>query len=633
MRIRGAVLLSLLLTFPVAAKRRTVGEPFFLHPPPPVDVFTASQPSEVRTYHLSLDLVVDFEARQLRGSATHTILNFTNATKFIVDTRSLSIQSVTIDGQPATYTLGASGRGGRALTIDITPSTRIVRIDYSTPPGASNDAGYRWLTARQTTGGVEPLFYTFSQPDKARGWLPVQDTPGVKMTYDARITVPPQLLALMSARNNPRVTNPGGVYHFTMNRPVPAYLIALAVGRLEFRATDERTGFYVEPELVDDASWDLQYLPDMLDAAERVLGPYPYERYDALLLPPSFSAGGMENPLLNFFNVAGMVDGNRESPPLPRGVAAHEIAHSWAGDMVTCGTWSDTWLNEGFATYYDKRILEELGQKDWAEYAYVLDRRIFSDYVTRINETTLAQTKLHRVFTASDTPSIFNPTTYQKGSLFLKTIEDLSGRDSFDLFIREYFERHAHGWASSDTFESTLRDTLLRERPALDEQLRVDDWIHGIGLPANVTAPTRSALEDRLTAAATAFRNGTPASALDIAGWTSRDGVLFLSKIQDLIPLRMAELDAAFGFSLQKTPPTTWLVHVAKRSYAPGMPALERFLEFGGWNVAAIYSALAETLSGKTRAREIYNRVRDRYGPDLQAYLDQLLRFQTPAAA
>lgn len=610
------LLIIALATASADARQRPVHRPDH---PPPHDIFSAAETAEIRTSHLALDLEVDFDALRLRGSATHTIINLHDTRRFIVDTRGLEIEAVTIDGNPTEWSLASSSAVGRPLTIDIEPWTRTVRIDYET---TTTSDGLHWLTARQTTAGIAPFLYTFGQPDHTREWIPLQDTPGVRMTYEATIRVPPGLYALMSARN-PIEPIESGIYHFEMPYPIPPYLIALAVGHLEFHPFDDRTGVYAEPDFVEEALWDLQYVPEMLDVAERLMGPYPFERYDVLLLPPGYPAGGMENPMLNFLNVAGVVSGNRESPPVPHNVMAHEIAHSWAGDSVTCATWSDTWLNEGFATYYANRILEEMMGHERAEIGFYWDRLNYESFVANTKRDP-GITVLHRQFSPGDSLSIFNPTNYNKGSLFLEMLENRMGRDAFDTFIRSYFQRYAMDWVDDHAFLAHLSSS-----PAFDSSLQVEEWVYGKGMPSNVTAPTRSSLWDRVGVEADRFRAGVAASGLDTSDWTSFELSLFLWQITDVVPQRMAELDAAFGLSAMKSPSIHWFLGVATTLYDPGMPMLERFLLLGSWNILPVYQRLAQTAEARIWALELYNYARPRYVPGIRQYLDLLFEFQS----
>jgi hypothetical protein len=438
------------------------------------------------------------------------------------------------------------------------------------------------------------------------------------MTYEATIRVPPGLMALMSARN-PTETSPDGAYRFEMPYPIPPYLIALAVGRVEFHPLDARTGFYAEPPFVGDAARELQYIPEMLRIAEDLLGPYPFERYDVLLAPPGYAAGGMENPMLNFLGVLGVISGDDEEPPPPNYVVAHEMAHSWAGDLATCATWNDTWLNEGFATYYGHRLMGEMLGPERYELGFYFERDSFAGYDGSVIDRN--QTILHRQFKKDDALSVFNATSYSKGGIFLQTLETRMGRANYDAMIRRWFGRHHFTWVDERAFIDELAMT-----PGVDEEaLKVADWIYGTGLPSNSTAPTHAAIWDRVAAQAARFRAGTKASSLDTAGWTNYELDLFLWQVTDRIAPRIAELDAKFGVSQLESPSVHWFLGVARTRYAPAMPMFERYLLLGGFNVIPIYQALAESASGKTWARQFYEKARPNYVPNIRANVDQIL--------
>jgi leukotriene-A4 hydrolase len=590
-------------------------------PAAPLDQFSSSQPQLVRSTHLDLDLTVDFAAKRIRGAVTHTIEQLSPADRFIVDTRDLEITGVFVDGARAQWSLGSTTALGRPLTINITPSSKRVRIEYQTISGS--EALY-WLEPAQTIGGISPFLFTFAQPDSAREWIPLQDTPGVRTTYNATVRVPPGLLALMSAKNATEI-DPDGVYEIDMPYSVPSYLIALAVGRLEFRSFSDRTGFYAEPELVADAQWDMQYLPEMFGAAERVMGPYPFARYDVLVMPPAFVAGGMENPMLNFLAQGNVVPANGEVPPSPSDALAHELAHSWAGDSTTCATWSDTWLNEGFATYYSRRILGEMLGEERGELGFYFDRQNYESYAAQPGVNDRYKT-LHRQFVVNESLSIFNPTNYSKGSIFLKALEDGLGRERFDTILRSYFHRYTSRWAD----ERAFIDEFAQWGTDLST-LKVDEWIYTGTLPSNLTAPTHSALWDRIGVEAQRFRAGTAVADLDRTGWTHLHLALFLWQITDAIKPRMEELDAVLGLSSMKTPSMHWLLAVADTRYAPGLPMLERFMEVGGPNVLAIYQRLAQTAAGRTWGREIYQRVKPHYDPNTRANVERILGLTFPS--
>src|SRR5439155_12241219 len=250
------------------------------------------------------------------------------------------------------FTLGDKDKIlGAPLTIPLPARATRVRISYSTSPGAS---GLQWLEPAQTAGKKRPFLFTQSQAIHARSWIPLQDSPGVRMTYSAVVRTPKDLVAVMSAPNNPNAP-PNGEYRFRQRMAIPSYLIALAVGDLRFRPMGNRTGVYAEPAVIDRAAAEFSDTEQMLEAAQSLYGPYRWGRYDLLVLPPSFPFGGMENPTLTFATPT-ILAGDKSLVSL----VAHELAHSWSGNLVTNATWSDFWLNEGFTVYVERRILEKL---------------------------------------------------------------------------------------------------------------------------------------------------------------------------------------------------------------------------------------------------------------------------------
>jgi hypothetical protein len=455
-----------------------------------------------------------------------------------------------------------------------------------------------------------PALWSENEPDFARSWIPLQDTPSTRATYDATIHAPAGELALMSAANNPTSTNATGVYTFSMPHSVPAYLIALTVARYEFRPIGDRSGVYAEPNLVDDTAEEMRFLPDMLPAAERVMGPYPFERYD-LVFPPKFS-GGMENPELNFIT-QDAITGNHPAILPPHGIIAHELSHSWFGDRMTCGEWNDVWLNEGFATYYEKRIEEEMGAREQAEFGLMTDRDALDQYLASHPADRL--TVLHRTFTGSERPS-FTIIWYQKGEMFLKTLEDRMGRSAFDAAIAHYESRHPFHWIDDVDLRSELPD---------DPALQVDAWMYSGGLPSNVSPKPASALAARVTVQANAFRGGTKAAALNTAGWTNIEQQYFLQLIQDITVPRMSELDAAFGFFQMNTPPLLWDVAAAKSLDAASKALLSRLLARGTASSLPVWNTLAQTVAGKSYAVGLFAQVRGFYDPATQKSIATML--------
>jgi aminopeptidase N len=613
------------VVFLFAARQRAVQHPAgWPLTQPPADVYTFSKPAEVAVRHVALDLTVDFTSRTLRGTARLDIENLTGTNTLVLDTDDLTVNSVKVDGTTTTaWTWGASSAWGRALNVPITATTRSVTIDYATSPSAE---GLNWNTAAQSYGRKEPYLYSLNEPVEARSWIPIQDTPSHRLTYEATLRVPNQLLALMSASDNPTERNSTGVYKFHMPYKIPAYLIAIAVGRLEFHAFDERTGVYGEPEMMAAAAWDLRYLPEMVDAAERIAGTFPFERHDILLMPPTFIVGGMEHPMLNFVEPTRVATGNFLPQTVPSTLVAHELAHSWAGDSATLGNWDDVWINEGITVYLTWRILEEMQGRERADLGWYIDRQNYSGN----SNSTSPSTILHR--TVPQPFAGFNSTGYTKGGLFMKTLEDYIGRPTFDVFIRRYFQVFAYRWVDHLQFLALLDEVALKTRPDVKEQLRLNQWLYEPGLPSNVTAPTTSVVLSRVIDRAQRYNGGTPIAQLNPATWSEIEVDIFLQMLDQ--NANLAEIDAALQLSSRNLPPMTWLGHVIRRNYEPGMAGLERALMQGGPNSAIIslYNIMA-TVGLVDRAREIFARARDRYHDDVEQTVASRLGVSSSSAA
>jgi len=589
--------------------------------PDPRDPDSFARPELAVVEHLKLDLTVDFAHKKLTGRASLRIANKTGTNRLILDTRDLDVRKVTLDGgQETRVTLGEPvPYHGRPMEIEITPQTRWVHVDYSTHP---DGAALQWLDPEQTAAKKGPFLLTQSQALLARTWVPCQDSPGVRMTYEATVRVPPGLLALMSAEN-PTQVSAGGVYHFKMEQPIPSYLLALAVGVLEFRPLGPRTGVYAEPPVIDRAAWELADTPKMMDAAEKLWGPYRWGRYDLLILPPSFPYGGMENPRLTFTTPT-ILAGDRSLVSL----VAHELAHSWSGNLVTNATWNDFWLNEGFTNYSERRIMEALYGKDTADMLAVLGRQELQSAIDELGADS-PDTALLLQIGDRDPDEVAGDVAYEKGALFLRTIEEAAGRAKFDPFLRSWFDTHAFQSQDTAHFVAFLQDHLLKNQPGLAEKLRINDWIYGPGVPSN-EAKVRSAGLEQVDRELQAFAQGTPAARLQTAGWTTNQWLHLLRNLPE--PLgkdRMADLDAAFHFTQSGNAEilNAWLLWAIRGNYEPAYPALERFLVGMGRRrfLKPLYSELAKTPEGADRALGIYAKARPGYHPLSRQTVDEIL--------
>jgi leukotriene-A4 hydrolase len=611
MRTRRTLLLLLTFLLLVNARQRAVQHPIGK---PYSDTFSYSEPEKVTTRHLTLDLTIEPATTKLRGRATLDIENHSGTRTLILGSYELQVSQVTLDGTtPTTWSFGPKiDAVGQPLIIAIEPATHSVSIDYVATflaegiPGTFGPALY-WDLPQATLGGEAPFAFSLNEPIGARTWMPVQDTPAVRMTYEATLHVPPGLLALMSAADNPKAINDTGVYVFHMPYRIPSYLVAFAVGRLEFHAFDDRTGVYAEPELLDEAVWELQSLPEMLAIAEEIAGPFPFARHDLLIMPPSFPVGGMEHPMLNFISHASGVAGTHAANPPPKRLIAHELAHAWGGGATTLSSWNDVWINEGFATYLAFRIIEEMQESEFTELAWTDERRSYESFVDLLPpDFTIIHSDV------SSPAERFDSTGYDKGALLLRTIEDHLGREQFDIFLRQYFE--SMRWRSIDTqtFLTTFEE-LVKPSEALTADLGLVEWLYYPGLPSNVTAPATSAIDSRVRARINAFNAGTPIAQLSPATWTEVEISRFLASTRVQTRTRMAEVDAALSLSAKPIPPRTWLLDSIQTRYAPGLAAAERVLMQGApyaW-ILSLYDQFQRW--DLARGREIFQRARGGY--------------------
>lgn len=573
--------------------------------------------------HLSLHLLVDFETRTLAGHASWKISNHTNTTELVLDARNLDVEAVLLgdlSGTPTEFSLGeADPVLGQRLQIAILPKTEQVTIRYRTTPGA---AALQWLTPEQTAGRQYPFLFTQSQAILARTWIPCQDSPGVRFTYDAQVRVPVELLALMSAEN-PQARNEAGEYSFRMVQPIPSYLMALAVGDVAFEALSARTGIYAEPVTLPAATNEFQNLEKMVVAAESLYGSYQWNQYDLLVLPPSFPFGGMENPRLTFVTPT-ILAGDRSLTSL----VAHELAHSWSGNLVTNATWNDFWLNEGFTVYFERRIMEKLYGRSYSDMLQVLGHTGLQHTIEELGSES-KDTHLHLDLAGRDPDEGLNDIAYEKGDYLLLTLEYLVGRPALDNFIKEYFTQHSFQSMDTNSFVAYLRRELLDKQPGLEDKLQLDAWVNGPGIPA-VAPPVSSSRFESVEAALQSWQHGTPASDLRTTNWSSHEWVHFLHGLPTGLPSeKLAELDTAFEFTQSGNSEilAAWFPHTIAAGYSPADEALHQFLTHVGRRkfLTPLYKAILATPGGPERARQLYATARPNYHSVATSTFDSLV--------
>lgn len=595
------------------------------------DFHSYANPGDVRVRHVDLDLQVLFDQKVLKGIAVLSIERVSQNTQapLILDTRNLNIAKVETspDGVtyiPSTFNIASLDKIlGAALTIQLPEKVNRVRINYSTDPGAS---GVQWLEPSQTAGKKDPFVFTQSQAIHARSWIPLQDTPQVRVTYTARVRTPRHLLAVMSAENDPRTPRDGD-YRFRMRQPIPSYLIALAVGDLSFRPLGPRTGVYAEPSVVGKAAREFSDTEKMVRATERLYGPYRWGRYDLLVLPPSFPFGGMENPRLTFATPT-VLAGDKSLVSL----VAHELAHSWSGNLVTNATWRDFWLNEGFTVYLERRIQEAVYGRARAEMEAVLGRRELEAELATLDDR---DEILHVDLKDRDPDAGFTGVPYEKGALFLRHLEETFGRVRFDRFLRSYFDHHAFQSITTEEFLDYLRKNLLDKSPQLAARVAVDEWINKPGIPSSAPKPTSPAFSRVESEAQRWLRNEIPAAKIQAAKWTTQEWLHFLKSLpQTLDPKKMEQLDQAFHLTRSGNSEIAfqWLMMSIRNRYEPAYPRLDEFLTSIGRRkfIKPLYEELAKTPEGKERALAIYRRARPTYHPIAVASVDEVLKWNSP---
>lgn len=596
-----------------------------------VDAFTYANVDEVRVAHADLDLNVDFAAKTLAGVA-RLRLDYVDpaARQVLLDTNDLNVERVeaSADGETwaATgFVLGADDPTlGSKLTIDLPEGAQEVRISYSTSPDA---AGLQWLSPAQTSGD-DPYVYSQAQPIHARSMAPLQDTPAVRMTFKARLTTSPDLMAVMAASQDPDGAR-DGEYFFEMPQPIPPYLLALAVGDIVFEPIADTIGVYAEPSVVDAAAAEFEDAPKMEAAAAALYGPYLWDRYDMIVMPPSFPYGGMENPRLTFLTPT-LIAGDKSLT----NVVAHEIAHSWSGNLVTNATWRDAWLNEGFTSYVENRIMERLYGEERAAMERLLDLNDLRNDIANAPRPELTRLKMPADLESID--AAFSNVSYVKGMFFLKFLEDRFGREAFDGFLRSYFNDYAFKSVITEDFLSRLEETLRAEDPDAVSDGDILAWVYGPGLPDTAEKP----LSDRFAMVdvkrAEWLADDRALEELGADDWTTHEWRRFLNGLPTGEAARAADLDdfgaleSAFSLSGHGNAEIAfaWHMKAIAAGYEPADPALEAFLLRVGRGkfIYPLYRALSD--AGKRDfALAVYEQARSGYHPIAQARIDAMLGY------
>lgn len=563
----------------------------------PHSYFDDEQP---KTKSLRLRWNLDFQSQCISGEAL-LALEAPSQGFMDLDTKGLEIRSITAEGRPVPYELGEPDPIlGRRLRLNLPPGTRELAVVYAT---TAQSTALQWLSPAQTAGKVHPFMFSQCQPHHARTLAPLQDSPRVRVSYTAEVTVPEDLTAVMSAGSVGARPGPGPrstTFLFGMPQPIPTYLIALAVGDLAGRDLSPRSRIWAEPATVEKAAWEFAGIEDMIVTAEALFGPYEWERYDILVLPPSFPYGGMENPRLTFLTPT-LLAGDRSLV----NVVVHELAHSWTGNLVTNATMNDFWLNEGFTVWAERRTLEALHGKGRAAMAWAVGKAGLDDAFNRFGAES-PFTRLKTDLWGVDPDAMYSEVPYEKGARLVALFEQAAGREDFDRFIREYIARFRFTSITSEEFLAFLDE----KRPGLSDKVDAKGWIYAEGLPANCPVFRSPELES-LQALSSGWKSGQRPPQGAAERWSPEETLVYLQGLPRPLPeVDCAWLDAAFALSERTNYEilVEWLTIAVASDYEPVFARVREVLATVGRMkyLRPLYGALGATPRTRSLAREIF---------------------------
>lgn len=564
-----------------------------------VDPHSHADDAQARTKHLRLHLAVDFEKKRIDGRAV-LVFEAPASGPLDLDTKGLTVSAVTASaGREVLFESGPEDPIlGTRLRLKLPPGTTEVLVRYWTSPEA---IGLQWLEPEQTEGKKHPFLFSQCQAIHARTMVPCQDTARFRVTYHAEVTVPKPLSAVMSA--GPAGTIEGKstrTFVFDMPQPIPTYLLALAVGELEPRDLSPRARVWAEPATVEKAAWEFAGVEEMIVKAEGLFGPYDWDRYDMLVLPPSFPYGGMENPRMTFLTPT-LLAGDRSLVD----VVAHELAHSWTGNLVTNATAEHFWLNEGFTVWAERRILEAIHGPEAAALGWAIGEKALADSIARFGAGS-PLTKLRTHLQGIDPDDAFSSVPYEKGARLVALMERTVGRTAWDAFLAAYMKHFRFQSITTEEFFAFLEEKL----PGTAAKVDADAWLHEPGLPAN--APVfRSETLESLSALADGWPNGVRPTSEQVAGWNASETLVYLQKLPRKMPAEeCAALDAAFGLMGKGNYEllVEWLTIAAGSDYEPAFGKVREVLSRVGRMkyLRPLFNALAATERTRALAREVF---------------------------
>lgn len=452
-----------------------------------VDPNSFSESEKIITKHVDLDWDVDFTKKVIKGSATYKFkILKDDLTTILLDVSGINISDVSILASgneiPINFMISDEVKNiGSKLTLDLpcdSSGELTVRINYETSPEA---AALQWLTAEQTLGKKHPYLFSQCQAINARSLFPCQDSPAVKFTYNGHVRYPSELKGLMSAI----LTESGeGYAKFEQTVPIPSYLLAIAVGDVVSRTLGPNCRVWAEEGIIDECAEEFSETPLMLQVASEICGPYVWKQYDLLVMPPSFPFGGMENPCLTFITPT-LLAGDKSLAD----VVAHEISHSWTGNLVTKKNFEHFWLNEGFTVFVEGKIVGRMHGDKERDFHSIRNLTELRENIRTQLADTPELTKLIVDLTNCSPDDSFSSVPYIKGSTFLRYIEDtIGGPDIFEPFFKFYLNKYKYKSITTDDFKRTLYEFFLDNDNVMSklEKIDFDTWLYGEGMPPTI---------------------------------------------------------------------------------------------------------------------------------------------------
>ena len=611
-----------LLTFLVSCNEDSETDESFIHKIDKTllkDGHSYANINQIRTKHIHLDLDVNFDNKTIYGIARHEMVN-TGVDTAIFDIKALEIQKITLGKKGSEsetdFIIGENDKLlGQPLLVKIKKDTKFINIYYKT---TDKTEALDWLDPKLTIGKQFPFMYSQGEAILTRSWIPVQDLPSNRITYSADVKIPSNLRAIMSAEN-PISKSEDGLYHFEMKQPIPCYLIAIAVGNLEYRRLGEKCGVYTEPELLLKCAYEFVDIPKMITAAEKIYGKYQWERYDMVVLPYSFPFGGMENPKLTFVNPT-LIAGDRSLVS----VIAHELAHSWSGNLVTNASWDDFWLNEGFTVYFENRIMEEIYGKETADMLAIVEFQEMENELRTISKGKHPEdTKLKLKLEGRSPDEGMTLIAYVKGAFFLKTLEEKVGRELFDKFIKGYFKKYSFKSITTERFEAYLNLKLLVPNKI---SFNTKEWLYAEGLPKNCVKLESERfkeiqkLADRFALGEDIFKvkKKKKKNKITREKFITQEWLEFIRRLPaKMEPERLAYLDENLNFKGcgNSEIMTEWYILGINSGYKSIRPDLKRFLNKVGRRkyLEPIYEALSKNKDDLLWGKKVFLRAKVGY--------------------